>query len=124
MAYIFSGLAIIISCLGLFGLAAITAEQRSKEIGIRKVMGASVSHIVMLLSKDFTKLIFIAFAVSAPGAWWLFNMWLQRFPYRIEVQGSIFAIAGGLALTLALATISYQAIKAALADPVNSLRNE
>ncbi|HEY3404865.1 MAG TPA: ABC transporter permease [Ohtaekwangia sp.] len=124
MAYIFSGLAIIISCLGLFGLAAFTAEQRSKEIGIRKVMGATVTHVVMLLSKDFTKLIVIAFVLAAPGSWFLFDMWLQRFPYRIPMESSILIGAGFTALFLAITTVSFQAIKAAVADPVKSLRSE
>jgi ABC-type antimicrobial peptide transport system permease subunit len=124
LANIFSALAIIISCLGLFGLAAFTAEQRTKEIGIRKVMGATVPQVILLLSKDFTKLVVVAFLVTAPAAWFLFNMWLNRFPYRIEIHWSILALAGFVALTLALATVSYQAIRAAVANPVDSLRNE
>jgi len=124
MAYVFSGLAIIISCLGLFGLAAFTAEQRSKEIGIRKVLGASVSHVMVLLSKDFTKLITIAFVLTAPGAWWFLSMWLQRWPYRIEISATILIVAGVSSLVLAVGTVSFQAMKAAIANPVNSLRNE
>ncbi|HYG17286.1 MAG TPA: ABC transporter permease [Ohtaekwangia sp.] len=124
LANIFSALAITISCLGLFGLAAFTAEQRTKEIGIRKVMGATVTQVILLLSRDFTKLVVIAFVVTAPAAWFLFNLWLNRFPYRIEIHWTIPALAGFIALTLALATVSYQAVRAAVANPVDSLRNE
>jgi putative ABC transport system permease protein len=121
---LFSALAIVLSCLGLFGLAAFTAEQRTKEIGIRKVMGASIPQMVMLLSKDFALLVLIAFVVTAPGAWYLFNLWLDRFPYRIDVDWTILALAGLTALILAMVTVSSQALKAAVANPVNSLKNE
>jgi hypothetical protein len=121
---IFSTVAIILSCLGLFGLAAFTAERRTKEIGIRKVMGATASQMVLMLSKDFAVLVLIAFIVTAPAAWYLFNLWLDRFPYRIAVDWTILATAGMTALVLAMLTVSSQALKAAVANPVNSLKNE
>lgn len=121
---IFSGLTIFVACLGLFGLATFTAEQRTKEIGVRKVLGASVSQIVTLLSKEFLKLVLIACGFAFPIGYWLMNKWLQDFAYRIEISAWIFVLAGILALFIALLTISYQAIKAALANPVTSLRTE
>jgi len=124
LANLFATLAIIISCLGLFGLAAFMAEQRTKEIGIRKVLGASVSSVVMLLSKEFSVLILIAFILSGALGWYVMEEWLQRFPYRISVEWTIMAISGGLAFALAFVTVSYQAIKAATANPVKSLRSE
>ena len=124
LAKIFSILAIIISCLGLFGLATYTAEQRKKEIGVRKVLGASVSRIVNLLSKDFLRLVFIAILVAMPLAWWAMQNWLESFAYRIEINWWVFAIAGITAVCIALVTVSFQAIKAALANPVKSLRTE
>ena len=115
----------MIACLGLFGLAAFTAEQRTKEIGIRKVFGASVAGIVLLLSKDFFRLIFLAFMVAAPIAYVAMNRWLlETFAYRIEISWQIFLIAGLTALLIALVTVSFQAVKAALANPVESLRYE
>jgi putative ABC transport system permease protein len=119
-----SGLAILIACMGLFGLAALTAAKRTKEIGVRKVLGASVTRIVILFSKDFTGLVLIAFAVAAPLAFYFTNRWLQSFAYRIDIGWWIFALAGGLALFIALVTVSTQAVKAALANPVESLRYE
>ncbi len=124
VANVFAILAIFISCLGLFGLAAFTAEQRTKEIGIRKVMGATISNVVLLLSKDFARLVIIAFALAAPLGWWLLNKWLQDYPYRIQIQWYTVALAGGLALALALVTVSSQALKAAMSNPSNSLRSE
>ena len=121
---IFSGLTIFVSCLGLFGLATFTAEQRTKEIGVRKVLGASVASIVGLLSKDFLKLIMIAIVVAVPVAWYGMNKWLQSFQYRIDVSWWMFVLAGILAVAVALLTVSYQSIKAALMDPVKSLRSE
>ncbi len=121
---LFGGLAIFIACLGLFGLAAFTTEQRTKEIGIRKVLGASVSNIVSLLSKDFLKLVLIANVIAWPLAWWAMRQWLQDFAYRVELGWEIFALAGVAALLIALLTVSYQAIKAAMANPVKSLRTE
>nr|WKN37784.1 ABC transporter permease [Tunicatimonas sp. TK19036] len=120
----FTSLAIVIACLGLLALASFMAEQRTKEIGIRKVMGASVRSIVLLLSKDFTKLVVIAFAVAIPLAYWAVHQWLEDFAYKIDIGLTSFIIAGVLALLVALLTVSYQAFKAAMANPVKSLRNE
>ena len=124
LSRVFAALAIIISCLGLFGLAAYTAERRTKEIGIRKVLGASVSGIAALLSKDFLKLVAVSCIIAFPVAWWIMHSWLQNYQYRIEISWWIFLIAGGVAILIALFTISFQAIKAAVANPVNSLRSE
>jgi len=120
----FSALAILISCLGLLGLAAFTAEARTKEIGIRNVLGASVTSIVRLLSKDFLKLVLIAFLVAVPIAWYVMHQWLQDYAYKIDLHWWIFVLAGLLTLLVALFTVSYQAIKAAIANPVKSLRSE
>ena len=120
----FAGIAILISCLGLFGLVAFAAERRTKEIGIRKVLGASVSGIVAMLSKDFVKLVLIAIAIASPIAWWAMNKWLEDFAYRIDVEWWIFAVAGVAAVGIALLTVSWQAIRAAVANPVDSLRDE
>ncbi|MGH7599953.1 MAG: ABC transporter permease, partial [bacterium] len=121
---IFSVLAIFISCLGLFGLAAFAAEQRHKEIGIRKVLGASVVNLVFLLTGNFTRLLLVSFVVAIPIIWLAMNKWLQNFAYRIDIGWWAFALAGGLALLIALLTVSTQAIKAALANPVEALRYE
>ncbi|MTI31751.1 ABC transporter permease [Xanthovirga aplysinae] len=121
---IFSGLAIFIACLGLFALAAFTAEQRKKEIGVRKVLGSSVTSIVLLLSKDFAKLIFIAFLIASPIAWWVMNDWLEGFAYRTSIGVGVFLVAAGLSFLVAWITMSYHAIKAATDDPVNSIRYE
>ena len=120
----FAILAIFISCLGLLGLASYSTTQRTKEIGIRKVMGASVANIVNLLSKDFIKLVFIAFFIAAPIAWWFMHKWLQGFAYRINISWWIFLVAVLLAVLIALITVSFQAIKTAVANPVKSLRTE
>ena len=120
----FAFLAIFISCLGLFGLATFTAEQRTKEIGVRKVLGASVPGIVALLSKDFLKLVLIAIFVASPIAYYTMHHWLTDFVYRIDIEWWVFALAGLLALSIALLTVSYQSIKAALLNPVKSLRAE
>ena len=124
LAWIFSLLAIIISSLGLFGLAAFTAEQRTKEVGIRKVLGASVSSLVLLISKDFSKLIVLAFVIAAPIAWWLLENFLQKYPYRIDIPLWVIALAGVTALTLTIVIVSTQAMKAASTNPVKSLRSE
>ena len=124
IALIFSVLAIFIACLGLFGLATFIAEQRTKEIGIRKVLGASVQGIVQMLSKDFLKLVAIAFVFAAPLAWWAMHSWLQDFAYRINMEWWMFVAAGSGALFIALVTVSFQAIKAAISNPVKSLRTE
>ncbi|MBS1935011.1 MAG: ABC transporter permease, partial [Bacteroidetes bacterium] len=120
----FAILAIFISCLGLLGLAMFTAEQRTKEIGIRKVLGASVSGLFTLLSKEFLQLVFIAFVIAAPLAWWAVSKWLQDYTYRTDISWWVFAVAGIAALFIALLTVSFQAIKAAVANPVKSLRTE
>ncbi|MDB5130283.1 MAG: FtsX-like permease family protein [Mucilaginibacter sp.] len=120
----FTTLAIIIACLGLFGLAAYAAEQRVKEIGIRKVLGANVSKIVAMLSYDFIKLVLISIVIASPIAWWAMQKWLQDFAYRQNIQWWVFALAGIGAVVIAFVTISFQSIKAALSNPVNSLRSE
>jgi putative ABC transport system permease protein len=117
-------LAIFIASLGLFGLASYTIAQRTKEIGIRKVLGASVLGIVRLLAKDFIKLVLIANLLAWPAAYYATNRWLEDFAYRFEKGWWIFALAGGLALLIALLTVSFQAIKAALSNPVEALRYE
>lgn len=121
---VFAVIAVMISCLGLFGLAAFTAEQRGKEIGIRKVLGATVSGIVSLLSVDFVVLVIVALVIASPLAWWLMNIWLQNFAYRVELQWWVFILAGVISVLIAFITISFQAIKAAVANPVKSLRSE
>jgi putative ABC transport system permease protein len=121
---LFAGFAILIACLGLLGLALFGTSQRIKEIGVRKVLGASVTNIVLLLSKDFVILIGIAFLIAAPVAWLIMHQWLQDFAYRIRLSPWIFAAAGMLATLIALVTISWQAIRAAMSSPVNSLRAE
>ncbi len=117
-------LTIFISCIGLFGLATLSSERRKKEIGIRKVLGASVEGIVRKLSADFLKLVIISAVIAAPAAWWAMDKWLQNYPYRIGINAWIFIFAAVLVLFIALATVSFQAIKAAIANPVNSLRSE
>ena len=124
LASVFAMLAIFISCLGLFGLAAYTAERRTKEIGIRKVLGASVKGIASLISKEFLQLVAISCIIAFPIAWWMMNNWLESYAYRIKINWMIFFIAGLLALLIALLTVSFQAIKAAIANPVKSLRSE
>jgi len=121
---IFSGLTIFIACIGLLGLAAFSAEQRTKEIGIRKVLGASALNASALLSKEFTKWVIVANLIAWPVAYFTMNQWLQNFAYRVGIDWWTFALAGGLALIIALLTVSTQAIKAALANPVESLRYE
>jgi putative ABC transport system permease protein len=121
---VFTTLAVFIACLGLFGLATFTAEQRAKEISVRKIMGASVQQVVMLLSKDFARLIAIAFVVALPVTWYGMNQWLQGFAYRIDFNLFVAALAGAIALVISLITVSYHSIKAALSNPVNALRND
>jgi putative ABC transport system permease protein len=122
---VFTSLAIVIACLGLFGLATFSAEQRAKEIGIRKIMGASVGRIVFLLTKDFTKLILIAFAIALPFTWYaLDKWWLQEFPYRVNFDGMVIVSAGVIAVLVGLITIGFQSLKAAMGNPVESLRSE
>ncbi|MFN2438099.1 MAG: ABC transporter permease [Chitinophagaceae bacterium] len=124
LSRIFAILAVFISCLGLFGLAVYTAERRTKEIGIRKVLGASVASVASLLSKDFLRLVIIAIVVSIPVAWYAMNKWLQDFAYRIDIYWWVFAVAGVLAILIALLTVSFQAVRAAMANPVKNLRTE
>ena len=121
---VFSGLAIFIACLGLFALAAFTAEQRTKEIGLRKALGASPIGLVILLSKEFTKLVIIAFIPAAVAAWFIVNNWLSGFEYRVDINPWIFIGSGLVAIFIAWLTVSYQSIKAAATNPVNSLRYE
>jgi len=121
---VFASLTIFIACLGLFGLTIFTAEQRTREIGIRKVLGSSVSGIVQLLSKEFVLLVAIAFVLAVPIGWWVMNKWLEGFVYRINISWIIFAQAAGIALLITIITMSFQSIKAALANPVQSLRSE
>lgn len=124
LTILFSGLTIFISCLGLLGLVIVMVSQRVKEIGVRKVFGASVGSIAVLLSKDFVKLVIIASLIAFPVAWWAMSKWLQSFAYRITISWWVFAVAGIIALLIALITVSSQAIKAAMANPVKSLRTE
>jgi putative ABC transport system permease protein len=124
MAAVFAALTIFISCLGLFGLATYMAENRIKEIGVRKVLGASVAGITTLLSKDFLKLVLVSFVIAAPIAWWAMNAWLKDYSYRVDIQWWVFIMAGLLSVLIALFTISYQAIRAAVANPAKSLRTE
>jgi putative ABC transport system permease protein len=122
--YVFAGLSLLIACLGLFGLSIFIVERKVKEIGIRKVLGASVTGIVGLLSKDFMKLVLIAAVIASPLAWYFMHGWLQDFAYRVNIGWWIFGIAGMIALLIALVTISFRAIRAAIANPVKSLRTE
>jgi len=124
LAALFAGLTIFISCLGLFGLATYMAESRIKEIGVRKVLGASVAGITTLLSKDFVKLIIVSFIIAAPLAYWAMSKWLMNYTYRINISWWVFALAGSLSVVIALLTVSYQSIRAAIANPAKSLRTE
>jgi putative ABC transport system permease protein len=124
LSLIFTLLAVFIACLGLFGLAAFTAQQRVKEIGVRKVLGATVTSITIMLGKDFIKLVFLSILIAAPIAWYAMNKWLEDFAYRINIGWGVFVIAGIIAMLIAIITVSFQAIKAAVANPVKSLRSE
>jgi ABC-type antimicrobial peptide transport system permease subunit len=121
---VFAVLAVVISCLGLFGLAAYMAERRTKEIGIRKVLGASVSNIILLISKDFIQPVLIAIVIASPAAWWIMHTWLQDFAYRTGIGWMVFLLSGLLACLVAFITISSQSLRAAVSNPVNSLRTE
>ncbi|HEY6978642.1 MAG TPA: ABC transporter permease [Chitinophagaceae bacterium] len=121
---LFTALSIFVACLGLFGLAAYTAERRRKEIGIRKVLGASVQSVVAILSTEFVKMVLIASLIAFPVGWWAMNKWLEDFAYRISIEWWVFVVAGAVAMFIALATVSFQAVKAAIANPVKSLRTE
>jgi putative ABC transport system permease protein len=120
----FAVFAIFIACLGLFGLVTYAAEQRVKEIGVRKVLGAGVTELVGMISKDFIKLVLIAFVIAFPVAWWMMNKWLEGFAYRIDISWWVFAFAGVLTIAIAMMTVSMQAVKAALTNPITSLRSE
>ena len=117
-------LSIFVSCIGLFGLATFNAETRVKEIGIRKVLGASVASIAALLSTDFVKLVLIAIIIALPLSYYAVNIWLQDFPYRIDISWWYFAVSAILAVTVALVTVGFQSVKTAMSDPVKSLRSE
>ena len=119
-----AGVAILLSCMGLFSIALISIQQRTKEIGVRKVLGASIPSIVAMLSKDFLKLVLIAILIASPIAWWAMDKWLQDFAYKIDIEWWVFVLAGTLAIIIALATVSFQSIRAALMNPVKSLRSE
>ena len=121
---IFSSLAILVACLGLFGLASFTTAQRRKEIGIRKVLGATVAGITGLLARDFLRIVLVSFVLACPVAWFFMDKWLADFAYRIDLQWWMFLVAGAVAVAVAFLTVSFQSVRAALADPVKSLRSE
>jgi putative ABC transport system permease protein len=120
----FAAIAILISCLGLFGLAAYTTKVRTREIGIRKVIGASVPRIIILLAKDFIRLVVVSIVIAVPVAWLVMNNWLSDFAYRVNISYTVFIVAGAIAILIAFITVSSQTIKVALANPVKSLREE
>jgi ABC-type antimicrobial peptide transport system permease subunit len=124
LARYFAVLAVIISCLGLYGLAAFTAERRRKEIGVRKVLGATTGNVVAMLSRDFLVLVAIAVCIACPLAWWLSERWLDHFAYRITIGAGIFVAAGLLMIAITLVTVSFQSVRAALANPTQSLKSE
>jgi putative ABC transport system permease protein len=124
LAFYFAILAIFISCLGLFGMASFVAEQRTKEIGIRKVLGASVTNLWGLLSKEFVLLVLFSCVIAAPIAWYYLKSWLSNYDYRVNISWVVFVIAAAVALLITMITVSFQAIKAAIANPVKSLRTE
>ena len=124
LASTFALLAIFISCIGLFGMASFMAEQRTKEIGIRKVLGASETQITLLLSGNFTRLIVISFMIVSPATYWILSVWLENFAFRISINPMVFLAGGVLALVIALLTISYHTLRSARANPVNALRYE
>ena len=121
---IFAGLAIFICCIGLAGLASFTIEKRIREIGIRKVLGASVQQLLMLISKEFLKLVFIAFVIAVPFTWWLMSNWLEKYAYRINISTGLFVAVGVLVLLLTLIVVSLNTLRAAVDNPVKSLRTE
>jgi putative ABC transport system permease protein len=121
---VFTGLTILIACLGLFGLAAFSATQKTKEIGIRKVLGASVQNIVLLLTRDFIRLVVLAILLATPLAWYLMHGWLENFAYKTPIGWGVFAIAGSSAILIALLTVSFEAIRSAIANPIKSLKTE
>ncbi|HLX90575.1 MAG TPA: FtsX-like permease family protein, partial [Puia sp.] len=121
---LFAAIAILIACLGLSGLVAFTTQQRTKEIGVRKVLGASVRQVLFLLSGEYLKLVLIAFCIAAPLSWWAMRGWLNNFAYRITIGWWVFTLAGVLGLFIAVLTLSYQTLRASLANPVDALRTE
>jgi ABC-type antimicrobial peptide transport system permease subunit len=121
---VFSSLAIFISCLGLFGLAAFTAERRTKEIGIRKVLGASIPQVWLLLSRDFLLLVILSCGIASPIAGYILGDWLMKYEYRIHIGPGVFLLAGGMALAITVITVSFQALMTATANPVKALRSE
>ena len=124
LSNVFAFLAIVISCMGLLGLAIFSAEQRRKELSIRKVLGASINGIILKFSKDFLKLVVLALVIAVPMAWLMMNSWLQQFAYRVELSWWMFALAGVIAILLSMLTISAQAVKSAFENPVKNLRSE
>ena len=121
---IFAAIAIALACLGLLGLSSYSAKQRVKEIGIRKVLGASIGHIVTTLSISFVRLVFIAIIIASPIAWWVMNKWLQAFAYKANMNWWVFLVSASVALAIAIITVGFQAIKAATMNPVKSLKTE
>jgi putative ABC transport system permease protein len=124
LSILFAGLVVFISCLGLFGLAAYMAQARIKEIGIRKVLGATAGNIALLLSRDFVSLVALAILIATPVAWWVMNNWLSAYQYRITIGWDIFIVSGAIALIIAIATVAWQSIRAALGNPVKNLQSE
>lgn len=124
LLWIFTGAAIFIGCLGLFGLAAFTAQRRKKEIGIRKVMGASTRSLALLLSKDFVKLVIISLLIASPIAWYFLNRWLEGFAYRVNIGWWIFPLTAVITIGISFITVSFQTIRSAIANPVENLRTE
>ena len=124
MLTVFTSMAIFIGCLGLFGLATFMANQKTKEIGVRKVLGASIESIIILFSKEYVKLIIIGFVLAVPVSWYVMNLWLNNFAFKIEIGPSIFIIGLGITFVIAIVTVGYRSLKAAIVNPVNSLRSE